>query len=156
LQQLGRCLRVRRRGRELEKRLTQVPGSREWLTPAIYLLGPDYSLATTFFRPSLSQGIWISGQPVYGLYYRVMLCNGFNTLGSSPQELDARMTLSGSVWAEPLSELTNFRRRGLRASVDQQMPTCQEPERQLSDRPCLPDPPAAYSGLWLRPGDGHR
>lgn len=83
---------------------TQVPGSREWLTPAIYLLGSDYSLATTFFRPSLSQGIWITGQPVDRLYYRAMLSNGFNTLGASPQQLDARMTFAGSVWAEPLSE----------------------------------------------------
>lgn len=79
----------------------QVPGSREWLTPAIYLLGPDYSLATTFFRPSLSQGIWISGEPVDGLYYRAMLSNGFNTLSVSPQQLDSRMTFSGTVWVEP-------------------------------------------------------
>ena len=80
---------------------SQVPGSREWMTPAIYLLGPDYSLATTFFRPSLSQGIWASGEPLDGLNYRVMLSNGFNTLGTSPNELDSRMTFSGTVWAEP-------------------------------------------------------
>lgn len=81
-----------------------VPGTREWLTPAIYTLGPDYSLATTFFRPSLSQGIWASGEPVEGLHYRAMLSNGFNTLGSNPDELDSRLTFSGSVWAEPLGE----------------------------------------------------
>jgi hypothetical protein len=83
---------------------TQVPGTREWLTPAIYVLGPDYSLATTFFRPSLSQGIWISGEPIDGFYYRAMFSNGFNTLGSSPQQLDSRMTFSASVWDEPLGD----------------------------------------------------
>lgn len=81
-----------------------VPGSREWLTPAIYTLGPDYSLATTFFRPSLSQGIWATGELKDGLYYRAMLSNGFNTLGLSQREQDARLALSGSVWAEPLGK----------------------------------------------------
>lgn len=81
-----------------------VPGCREWLTPAFFTLGPDYTLATTFFRPSLSQGIWITGEPIDNLRYRIMLCDGFNTLGSSPNELDSRMTLSGSVWAEPWGE----------------------------------------------------
>lgn len=83
---------------------TQVPGSREWLTPAIYTLGPDYSLATTFFRPSLSQGIWAIGEPVDGLHYRVMFSNGFNTLGTSARELDSRMTFSGTTWVEPLGD----------------------------------------------------
>jgi hypothetical protein len=82
----------------------QVPGTREWLTPFVYTQGPDYSLATTFFRPSLSQGIWANGEPVDGLFYRIMLCNGFNTLGSDPSEIDSRMTLSGTIWAEPLGD----------------------------------------------------
>jgi hypothetical protein len=82
----------------------QVPGSREWLTPFVFTQGPDYSLATSFFRPSLSQGIWASGEPVDCLFYRVMLCNGFNTLGTNPSELDSRLTWSGTVWAEPLGD----------------------------------------------------
>lgn len=82
----------------------QVPGSREWLTPFLYLMGPDYSLATTFFRPSLSQGIWAAGELNEWIRYRTMLSNGFNTLGSSPQQLDSRMTLSGSMCAEPLGD----------------------------------------------------
>jgi len=82
----------------------QVPGSREWMTPAIYLLGPDYSLATTFFRPSLSQGIWASGEPLDGLFYRLMFCNGFNTLGTSSSQLDSRMAFSGTVWIEPCGD----------------------------------------------------
>jgi len=79
-----------------------VPGTREWLTPYLFLQGPDYSLATTFFRPSLSQGVWASGELTDSVKYRAMLSNGFNTLGSSQQQLDSRMTMSGSIWAEPL------------------------------------------------------
>lgn len=89
------------RGFSLFAGQTLVPGSREWLTPWLYTQGPDYSLATTFFRPSLSQGVWATGEPVDGLNYRVMLSNGFNTLGTNPRQLDTRMTLSGSVWLQP-------------------------------------------------------
>lgn len=79
----------------------KVPGSREWLTSSLGALGPDRSLATTFFRPSLSQGIWITGEPVESLYYHAMLSNGFNTLNSPPDELDTRFCWSGSIWWEP-------------------------------------------------------
>src|SRR5262245_5893967 len=92
------------RGLSLFLGQAQVPGTREWLPPFVLTHGPDYSLATTFFRPSLSQGIWASGEPVDGLFYRIMLCNGFNTLGTNPSELDSRMTLSGTIWAEPLGD----------------------------------------------------
>jgi hypothetical protein len=89
------------RGLSLFVGQVSVPGSREWLTSPIYALGPDLSMATTFFRPSLSQGIWVTGEPVDGVHYRVMLCNGFNTLGITPQQLDSRMAFSATVWVEP-------------------------------------------------------
>jgi len=81
---------------------TKVPGSREWLESAFAPLeGPDRTMATTFFRPSLSQGIWIMGQPIDGMYYHAMLSNGFNTLNLQPSRLDNRYCWSGSVWWEP-------------------------------------------------------
>ena len=61
-------------------------------------------MATTFFRPSLSQGIWATGEPEDGWFYHTMISNGFNTLGSTPDELNSRMTFSGSTWIEPLGE----------------------------------------------------
>jgi hypothetical protein len=79
----------------------KVPGSREWLASYLYTQGPDRSLATTFFRPSLSQGIWATGELFDHVFYHAMISNGFNTLGSSPQQLDSRMTFSGSAWSEP-------------------------------------------------------
>jgi len=66
---------------ELSVGQSKVPGSREWLESAFApLQGPDRSMATTFFRPSLSQGIWITGQPAEGWHYHAMVSNGFNTL----------------------------------------------------------------------------
>lgn len=90
------------RGFELSVGQSKVPGSREWLESGFAALeGPDRSMATTFFRPSLSQGISIKGQPIDGLYYHAMLSNGFNTLNLSPNQIGNRFCWAGSTWWEP-------------------------------------------------------
>lgn len=84
---------------------SKVPGSREWLESASApLQGPDRSMATTFFRPSLSQGVWITGRPRDELYYHAMVSNGFNTLNQLPSQLNNRFCWSGSAWWEPWEE----------------------------------------------------
>ena len=81
---------------------SKVPGSREWLESAFAAMeGPDRSMATTFFRPSLSQGIWVTGELFEELYYHAMMSNGFNTLNLLPNQLDNRYCWSGSAWWEP-------------------------------------------------------
>jgi hypothetical protein len=81
---------------------SKVPGTREWIESAFAPLeGPDRTMATTFFRPSLSQGIWFTGQPLDGLYYHAMMSNGFNTLNLRPVQLNNKFCWSGSVWWEP-------------------------------------------------------
>ncbi len=80
---------------------SKVPGSREWLESFVNTLGADRSMATTFFRPSLSQGIWATGEPADGFFYHVMMSNGFNTVGATPQTLSSVMSFSGSTWWEP-------------------------------------------------------
>jgi hypothetical protein len=81
---------------------TKVPGSREWIESAFApLQGPDRSMATTFFRPSLSQGVWIQGQPLETVSYQSMLSNGFNTLNLIPDRLNNRFCWSGSATWEP-------------------------------------------------------
>lgn len=83
----------------------KVPGSREWLHSSWEAQeGPDRSMATTFFRPSLSQGIWCKGEPLDGLYYHAMYSNGFNTLNKTPNQFEQRGCLSDSVWWEPLGD----------------------------------------------------
>jgi hypothetical protein len=81
---------------------SKVPGTREWLESGFAPLeGPDRTMATTFFRPSLSQGIWLTGQPLDGLYYHAMMANGFNTLNLRPNQLNNRFCWAGSTWWEP-------------------------------------------------------
>jgi len=83
----------------------KVPGSREWLSSSwVGQEGPDRSMATTFFRPSLSQGIWFTGEPLDKVYYHAMLSNGFNTLNLRPNQLNNRFCWSGSAWWEPWGE----------------------------------------------------
>jgi hypothetical protein len=92
------------RGLTLYLGQNKVPGSREWLVSNMYMSGPDRSMATTFFRPSLSQGLWATGEPIDGLFYHAMIANGFNTLNTKPSELDSNMAFSLSVWDEPWGE----------------------------------------------------
>lgn len=80
----------------------KVPGTREWIHSSFDAQhGPDRSMATTFFRPSLSQGIWFTGQPSDGVNYHTMISNGFNTLNVNPNQLNNRFCSSNSVWFEP-------------------------------------------------------
>lgn len=94
-------------GRACEVHVGQnkVPGTREWLTSSWDAQeGPDRSMATTFFRPSLSQGIWFTGEPLDGVHYHAMVSNGFNTINLRPNQLDNRICCSESVWWEPWGE----------------------------------------------------
>lgn len=90
------------RGLEVSVGQNKVPGSREWLLSSwVAQQGPDRSMATTFFRPSLSQGIWVRGEPLDRLHYHAMVSNGFNTLNRTPSDTSSRVCWSGSSWWEP-------------------------------------------------------
>lgn len=81
---------------------SKVPGSREWIESAFApLQSADRTMATTFFRPSLSQGMWITGEPLDAVFYHAMVSNGFNTLNLQPEQLNNRFAWSGSAWWEP-------------------------------------------------------
>jgi hypothetical protein len=81
---------------------SKVPGSREWLESAFApMQSADRTMATTFFRPSLSQGIWVTGEPLDDFFYHAMMSNGFNTLNLQPEALNNRFAWSGSAWWEP-------------------------------------------------------
>jgi hypothetical protein len=84
---------------------SKVPGSREWIESAFApLQSADRTMATTFFRPSLSQGVWLIGEPLDGVFYHAMVSNGFNTLNLQPEQLNNRFAWSGSTWWEPWGE----------------------------------------------------
>ena len=79
----------------------KVPGSREWLLSSMYSHSPDRSLATTFFRPSITTGIWARGEPTDTLLYHLLLGNGFNTASTGFRDLDTNFVYSGNLAWEP-------------------------------------------------------
>lgn len=78
-----------------------VPGSREWLNGSTTSFLADRTVATTFFRPDRSLGLWAIGEPMEGLHYRAMVGNGFQTADVAFDELNDDLMGSGSVWIEP-------------------------------------------------------
>jgi type II secretory pathway pseudopilin PulG len=78
-----------------------VPGSREWLGGSTSTHLIDRSMATSFFRPDRSLGIWAIGEPLDGLNYRAMLGNGFQTTDLEFDQINENLMGSASVWWEP-------------------------------------------------------
>lgn len=81
-----------------------VPGSREWLGGSTSTHMIDRSMATTFFRPDRSVGVWAIGEPVDGLHYRAMIGNGFQTTDLEFDEINDDLMLAGSLWIEPTGD----------------------------------------------------
>lgn len=75
-----------------------VPGSREWLMGSTTTRFADRSMATTFFRPDRSIGLWLIGEPLTGVYYRTMLANGFNTTDLTSDDIDNNFAWASSAW----------------------------------------------------------
>jgi len=80
----------------------KVPGTREWIESNRYTLGADRTMANTFFRPSVSPGVWITGEPLKGLYYYNGIFNDFNTAALGTDRRNNHMTYAANVWWEPL------------------------------------------------------
>jgi hypothetical protein len=81
-----------------------IPGSRAWLDGALKMQFGDRSMATTFFRPDRTVGIWAIGNLTEDWMYRVMLGNGFQTADIAPAGVDDRFMVAGSTWWEPLAD----------------------------------------------------
>jgi hypothetical protein len=81
---------------------TKVPVGREWIDSYSATLGPDRSMATTFFRPSISSGVWAQGRFQNGFSYITMISDGYNTAAATFRDLDDQLSFSGSFAWEPL------------------------------------------------------
>jgi hypothetical protein len=79
-----------------------VPGTREWLTSFRYTLGADRLMATTFFRPNISPGIWAQGEPLEGFHYVAMFANSLNRFTRGIEGVGSYGAFGGTAWWEPL------------------------------------------------------
>lgn len=79
-----------------------IPGTREWYESFRWTMGADRLMATTFFRPNISPGIWAQGQPFENFYYVAMVANSLNRFTQGIQRTGSSRAFGGSVWWEPL------------------------------------------------------
>jgi hypothetical protein len=79
-----------------------VPGTREWYTSFRYTLGADRLMATTFFRPNISPGIWAQGEPIKGFNYVAMLANSLNHFNQGINRIGSSFAFGGTARWEPL------------------------------------------------------
>lgn len=79
----------------------KVPGTREWANSFRYTLGVDRTMATTYFRPGYSPGIWIDGELDPGLSYIVMMANSISGESETANRIGTNMVYSGGVQWEP-------------------------------------------------------
>lgn len=79
-----------------------VPGTREWYESFRYTLGADRLMATTFFRPNISPGIWAQGEPIDNFHYVAMVANSLNRFNQGVERIGSARAFGGTVWWEPM------------------------------------------------------
>jgi hypothetical protein len=83
---------------ELRAGYFSLPSTRAMTGTYPFFQGTDRSLATNYFRPGFTQGVWANGEPLPGLRYIAMIGNSLNSLDIKSTSLDARFAYSASVW----------------------------------------------------------
>ncbi|WP_165065181.1 bZIP transcription factor [Paludisphaera rhizosphaerae] len=79
-----------------------LPGTREWYESFRWTLGSDRLMATTFFRPNISPGVWIQGEPIDGLNYVAMVANSLSRFTQGvANRVGSSLAFGGTVWWEP-------------------------------------------------------
>jgi hypothetical protein len=147
-----------------------VPGTREWYTSFRYTLGADRLMATTFFRPNISPGIWAQGEPIEGVHYVAMFANSLNRFTRGVQTVGSSGGFGGTVWWEPWgsyglgpSDIENHRAPSVRIGTstaisreanqglrtDQQLENPEDTILRLSDGTPLFRPGALAPGVQL-------
>jgi hypothetical protein len=61
-------------------------------------------MATTFFRPNISPGIWAQGQLRENVRYVVMLANSSNRLAQGVTRIGSSLAFSATTWWEPTGD----------------------------------------------------
>jgi hypothetical protein len=79
----------------------KVPGTREWANSFRYTLGVDRTMATTFFRPGFSPGIWLDGNLGSGLSYIVMVANSISGESETANRIGTNMVYAGGFEWQP-------------------------------------------------------
>lgn len=75
-----------------------LPSTRAMTGTYPWFQGTDRSMATNYFRPGFTQGVWANGEALPGLNYIAMIGNSLNTLDIKSSSIDHRLAGALSVW----------------------------------------------------------
>lgn len=82
----------------------KVAASREWLQSSGRLRLVDRAIATDFFRPDRTLGIWAYGT-IGDVYYETCFGDGYRTNGLLPGEINTALAFAGTSYWTPLGEV---------------------------------------------------
>ncbi|MBI1315227.1 hypothetical protein GC176_28400 [bacterium] len=82
----------------------KVPFARAWVESSSRLQVSDRSMASNFFMPQRSQGVWFSGEPCHQLYYQAAVLNGYDTTSLAPSGIDTNFLYAGTVFWDPFDD----------------------------------------------------
>jgi hypothetical protein len=86
------------KGFQLRVGYFSLPSTRAMTGTYPWFQGTDRSLATNYFRPGFTQGIWANGEPLPGLNYIAMVGNSLNNLDIKSSNIDHKFAYAASVW----------------------------------------------------------
>ncbi len=75
-----------------------LPSVRSFTGNYPFFQGTDRSMATNYFRPGFTQGVWINGELFPHINYIAMIGNSLNTLNIAANKIDFNFAYSASVW----------------------------------------------------------
>ena len=79
----------------------KVPASRQWLLGARDTRLSDRPLATDFFRPDRSTGLFAGGKLADGLFYEAMIGNGYRTANRNASEINDQFAFAATGYFMP-------------------------------------------------------
>lgn len=77
------------------------PGTRTMTGNFPLWLGTDRVMADEFARPGFTAGVWATGEPIDGLFYKLMVGNNISLINLTGGQLDRRFSYGASVWWMP-------------------------------------------------------
>ncbi|AMV38327.1 hypothetical protein VT85_12895 [Planctomyces sp. SH-PL62] len=121
----------------------KLPGSREWYESYTATQGVDRTMATTFFRPNMTGGVWATGELFKDFHYVAKIGNALNSSPLNASRKGFGMAYSGTVWWEPLgsfgpgfSDLEYHDKLAVRIGTSQ---TTARDDRQLDPAQAFPE-----------------
>lgn len=81
--------------------MRRLPASRQWILSSAFSRLADRPMATDFFRPDRSIGVWLNRKFDSKFFAEVMLANGFRSNGLTPLEMNLDPTVLGTAYWDP-------------------------------------------------------